>query len=98
MPDTVVGRVFVEDPDDWDLPDKTFSWLEGEEYRHFELDTDTGNITMKYGTPNGSYPLKFQVRPRIQAHGCEELKPDIDVGVDELYNVLHLISVTAAFV
>ena len=62
MPDTVVGRVYVEDPDDWDLPDKTFSWLEGEQYRHFELDTDTGNITMKYGTPNGSYPLKFQVR------------------------------------
>ena len=62
MPDTVVGRVYVEDPDDWDLPDKTFSWLEGEEYRHFELDPDTGNITMKYGTPNGSYPLKFQVR------------------------------------
>ncbi|XP_043190768.1 DE-cadherin-like isoform X2 [Amphibalanus amphitrite] len=61
MPDTVVGRVYVDDPDDWDLPDKTFSWLEGEEYRHFELDRDTGNITMKYGTPNGSYPLKFQV-------------------------------------
>ncbi|XP_037076990.1 neural-cadherin-like [Pollicipes pollicipes] len=61
MPDTVVGRVFVEDPDDWDLPDKTFSWLDGQDYRHFELDTETGSITMRYGTPNGSYPLKFQV-------------------------------------
>ena len=62
MPDTVIGRVYVEDPDDWDLPDKTFSWLEGEDYRHFELNTDTGNITMKYGTPNGTYPLRFEVR------------------------------------
>ncbi|XP_043236819.1 neural-cadherin-like isoform X1 [Amphibalanus amphitrite] len=61
MPDTVVGRVYVDDPDDWDLPDKTFSWLAGQEYRHFELDRDTGNITMRYGTPNGSYPLQFQV-------------------------------------
>ena len=61
MPDTVVGRVYVEDPDDWDLPDKTFSWLSGQEYRHFLLDRDTGNITMRYGTPNGTYPLKFQV-------------------------------------
>ena len=62
MPDTVVGRVYVEDPDDWDLPDKTFSWLSGQEYSHFQLDRDTGNITMRYGTPNGSYPLQFQVR------------------------------------
>ncbi|XP_037090914.1 DE-cadherin-like [Pollicipes pollicipes] len=61
MPDTVVGRVYVEDPDDWDLPDKTFSWLSGQDYRHFQLHSGTGNITMRYGTPNGTYPLKFQV-------------------------------------
>ena len=25
-PTTKIGRVFVEDPDDWDLPFKTFSF------------------------------------------------------------------------
>ena len=60
MPDTVVGRVYVEDPDDWDLPDKTFNWVEGDK-RRFGLDTDTGDITMYQGTANGTYPLKFTV-------------------------------------
>ena len=68
MPDTVVGRVYVDDPDDWDLPDKTFSWLAGQEYRNFHLDRETGNITMRYGTPNGSYPLQFQVHSRRSRH------------------------------
>ncbi|XP_037090978.1 DE-cadherin-like [Pollicipes pollicipes] len=61
MPETVVGRVYVEDPDDWDLPDKTFSWANAQTSGYFELDADTGDITIRYGTPNGSYPLKFQV-------------------------------------
>lgn len=39
---TVIGRVYVTDKDDWDLPDKTFTWsrtLSG-----FEL-SDKGNVS-----------------------------------------------------
>lgn len=44
-----LGNVFVEDPDDWDLPDKTFTIEKGLEW--FTLDSDTGQLTMKSGAP-----------------------------------------------
>lgn len=34
---TVIGRVYVEDKDDWDLPDKTFSWAPGKSLSGFNL-------------------------------------------------------------
>ncbi len=51
----MIGRVFVEDPDDWDLPDKTFRVAPGSEGErlfdqgYFRLDRDSGDITMKRG-------------------------------------------------
>lgn len=38
-----LGRVFVEDPDDWDLGDKTFRWL-GTPHPFFTLNTHTGDL------------------------------------------------------
>jgi len=59
-PDTKIGRVFVDDPDDWDITDKMFSWMD-EEHKNFALDQQTGMITMQQGTSDGFYLLMFTV-------------------------------------
>lgn len=60
-PDVEIGRVYVNDKDDMDLDDKKFSWENGIEEPGFSLNDDNGMITMKSGTSNGSYLLKFSV-------------------------------------
>ena len=62
-PPTPIGRVHVEDLDDWDLPDKSFIWEGGVSHPLFELNTDDGMITMKNVT-NGEYFLRFSVHDR----------------------------------
>ncbi|KAK0172407.1 hypothetical protein PV328_005726 [Microctonus aethiopoides] len=62
-PDTEIGRVYVYDLDDWDLPDKKFYW-EGLEHAQFKLDEDSGMISMKSGTHDGKYHLRFKVYDR----------------------------------
>lgn len=51
----------MNDPDDWDLPDKRFEWLDGLVDPKFILDSDTGMITMRQGTQDGIYRLNFKV-------------------------------------
>ncbi|KAH9632588.1 hypothetical protein HF086_012395 [Spodoptera exigua] len=76
-PDTEIGRVYVDDPDDWDLADKRFMWLPSYEQRspYFDIHSNTGMITMKEGTPNGTYLLRFNVteenEPLVPFHWVE---------------------------
>ncbi|XP_063231568.1 DE-cadherin [Bacillus rossius redtenbacheri] len=64
-PDTEIGRVYVVDPDDWDLPDKEFTWRSGN-HPNFDLNSSTGMITMLRGTQDGSYLLEFTVTESAQ--------------------------------
>uniref|UniRef100_A0A1B6C6Z7 Cadherin domain-containing protein n=1 Tax=Clastoptera arizonana TaxID=38151 RepID=A0A1B6C6Z7_9HEMI len=59
--DTEIGRVYVEDPDDWDLPDKNFLWADVTPHPNFDLNSGTGMITMLPDTPDDTYTLKFTV-------------------------------------
>ncbi|XP_063832416.1 DE-cadherin [Ostrinia nubilalis] len=86
-PDTEIGRVYVTDPDDWDLPDKRFMWLPSYEKRspYFDVHRNTGMITMKEGTPNGTYLLTFNVteenEPIVPFHWVEAT---VNVTVKEI--------------
>ncbi|XP_022647325.1 neural-cadherin-like isoform X4 [Varroa destructor] len=80
-PPTKIGRVHVEDLDDWDLPDKTFFWENNKEHENFELDTDTGMITMKNVTGGGVYELKFLVYDRMHT---QEATANVTVTVKEI--------------
>lgn len=55
-----VGRVHVEDLDDWDLQDKRFSWETDIPHPNFRLDNSNGTIFMKNVT-EGSFFLRFVV-------------------------------------
>ncbi|KAK0049023.1 neural-cadherin [Biomphalaria pfeifferi] len=60
LSDAQIGRVYVDDPDDWDLPDKTFSnLLPATLQNYFSVASDNGMLTMKKGVPVGTY--NFQV-------------------------------------
>ncbi|XP_059477254.1 DE-cadherin isoform X2 [Neocloeon triangulifer] len=66
LSNSVIGRVFVEDEDDWDLPDKTFGWKSGEHRDKFQLDEDTGEISVMYNPAfendlEGTFDLEFVV-------------------------------------
>ncbi|XP_047118591.1 neural-cadherin-like [Schistocerca piceifrons] len=80
-PDTEIGRVYVYDLDDWDLPDKKFYW-EGAEHPRFKLNGDTGMITMRHGTQDGRYNLRFKVYDR--KHTQTDVQANVTVTVREI--------------
>ncbi|XP_067623205.1 neural-cadherin isoform X2 [Eurosta solidaginis] len=80
-PDTQIGRVYVYDLDDWDLPDKKFYW-ESQEHPRFKLDEDSGMVTMRAGTREGRYHLRFKVYDR--KHTQTDVPANITVTVREI--------------
>ncbi|XP_033122265.1 neural-cadherin-like, partial [Anneissia japonica] len=57
-----VGPVNSPDPDDDDLDEKTFTKLNEDDWVFFDLDTDTGVILIKEGTPDGIYEMEILVQ------------------------------------
>lgn len=80
-PDTQIGRVYVYDLDDWDLPDKKFYW-DGTEHPRFKLDEDNGMITMRQGTREGRYHLRFKVYDR--KHTQTDVPANVTITVKEI--------------
>nr|XP_045589087.1 neural-cadherin-like [Procambarus clarkii] len=58
-----LGRVYVEDPDDWDLEDKTFQWV-GPPHPLFSLNPNDGTIFASSQVREGRYELHFSVSDR----------------------------------
>ncbi|XP_077285553.1 cadherin-N2 [Arctopsyche grandis] len=80
-PDSDIGSIYVDDVDDWDVPDKKFYW-EGTEHSRFRLNEETGMIQMKQGTRNGLYHLRFKVYDR--KHGQTDISANVTVTVREI--------------
>lgn len=79
-PNTEIGRVFVEDPDDWDLPDKTFFWRDGP-HSSFSLDEETGMITMLHETQEDTYTLNFRVIEEADLIPRHEVEATVEVTI-----------------
>lgn len=83
-PDTEIGRVYVDDPDDWDLPDKTFRW-NGESHDGFQLNEDTGMITLLSGGKTGPFVvLKFEVTEESYEIARHTVEAFVNVTVKDL--------------
>lgn len=84
--DVPIGRVYVDDLDDWDLSDKKFLW-ETKDHQRFKLDEETGELTMRTGTPRGNYELQFRVMDR--KHKQNNVEARVRVRVKDLsYNTI----------
>ncbi|XP_066937059.1 putative neural-cadherin 2 [Macrobrachium rosenbergii] len=59
-----LGRVYVDDPDDWDLKDKTFKWATSA-HPLFTLDQQEGTIYVSSQVREGRYLLEFSVSDRV---------------------------------
>ncbi|XP_078053729.1 DE-cadherin isoform X2 [Augochlora pura] len=81
-PNTEIGRVYVKDADDWDLPDKHFAW--DPPHDGFDLNQDTGMITLLSGTSNDTFVLKFLVTEHSQRIQRHQVSAYVNVTVKEL--------------
>ncbi|XP_046766540.1 cHz-cadherin isoform X3 [Gallus gallus] len=58
LPTTVLGQVLAPDEDDWD---RKIYQFEGKTSRYFILNDNSGLLTIKEGTPPGTYNIKVRV-------------------------------------
>lgn len=78
LPSTEIGRVFVNDLDDWDVVDKDFKL--NEFHKYFTV-ANNGAITMARETPEGKYRLVVNVNDRVRS---EKATGTVNIVVDYL--------------
>nr|XP_027239505.1 neural-cadherin-like [Penaeus vannamei] len=78
--DIPLGRVYVEDPDDWDVGDKSFAWLSAPQ-PPFILNSNTGNIFVSSQVREGRYELHFAVSDRVWRQERVEANVTVEVRV-----------------
>uniref|UniRef100_A0A182N916 Cadherin n=1 Tax=Anopheles dirus TaxID=7168 RepID=A0A182N916_9DIPT len=99
-PNTEVGRVYVDDPDDWDLTDKTFLWDEATRHQFvdfFDLNRDTGMIKMLQGTRGGDYELNFNVTEQSSHFARHSVAARVTVTVKEIPEEARSVAVAVSF-
>ncbi|XP_063876233.1 putative neural-cadherin 2 [Scylla paramamosain] len=75
-----LGRVYVQDPDDWDAVEKTYAWRDSK--AGFFLDTSSGHLSMAPSTPDGRYHLTFVVSDNQQ--GLKNVEANVTVMVKRI--------------
>lgn len=85
-PDVQIGRVFVEDLDDWDLPDKLFQWMY-EPHEYFHLNAQNGTLTMRHRTPADKYSLHFKVTEEAELIPRHTVEALVNVTVRDIPRV-----------
>ncbi|KAK8754583.1 hypothetical protein OTU49_016757, partial [Cherax quadricarinatus] len=91
--DAALGRVYVEDPDDWDLQDKTFEWA-GPPHPLFTLQPNTGDIFASMQLREGRYELQFVVSDRVWAQRNVEANVSVVVRHLTPEALAHAVPVT----
>ncbi|XP_069191341.1 LOW QUALITY PROTEIN: putative neural-cadherin 2 [Procambarus clarkii] len=77
-----LGRVYVQDPDDWDALQKRWAWRAGSQHPLFTLDAHTGQLAMAAHATDGTYFLQFWVSDAT--HGQEDVEASVSVEVTTL--------------
>ncbi|XP_045113360.1 putative neural-cadherin 2 isoform X2 [Portunus trituberculatus] len=96
-PEVPLGRVYVKDPDDWDAAAKSYAWRDPSRHlSSFALNTSTGELTMRHGTPDGRYNLGFTVSDAYQSQSGVEANVSVEVKSLSHAEVMSSVPLTLA--
>ncbi|XP_045130294.1 putative neural-cadherin 2 isoform X1 [Portunus trituberculatus] len=88
-----LGRVFVQDPDDGDVADKTFCW-EGSPHPLFTLDSHTGDLLASSHIREGKYDLHFSVSDQRWGHHDVSANVTVEVQMLSVEALSHATRIT----
>ncbi|XP_010150049.1 PREDICTED: neural-cadherin-like, partial [Eurypyga helias] len=84
LPTTVLGQVHAPDDDDWD---RKIYQFEGKTSRYFILNDNSGLLTIKEGTPPGTYNIKVRVLDGVWPDVVSTVKVTVkEIKDDALHN------------